>query len=60
MIIYEQDGTYYMKKGDRYYVSIVYIKSHTIAIETSSEYVFELDNPVEYTYKELKKKLLGN
>lgn len=59
MIIYELDNVYYLKENDLYYVAEITIKKHTIVVTPTSEYVEELEGATEYTYKELKRKLIG-
>ena len=57
-MIYELDNVYYIKQGNKYFIADVILKKRTIVVTPTSEYVEELENATEYTYKELKEKLL--
>ena len=61
MIIYEVNNTYYIKQSNLYFICDVTIKNHTIVVTPTSEYIEQL--PItykQYTYQELKDKLLGD
>ena len=58
-MIYELNNVYYMKINNLYYVADITIKKNTIVIAPTEEYVTELEGATEYTYQELKRKILG-
>lgn len=66
MIIYESDNIYYIKSGESYEITNISIKysrikkKNVLVITGSGEYVSELENPEEYTFKELEEKLCGD
>lgn len=59
-MIYEKDNIYYLKKGNGYEIANVSIKynrikkRNVIVVTGSGEYVNDLENPLEYTFKELQ------
>lgn len=57
-MIYELNNTYYIKQGNKYFIADVILKRRTIVVMPTNEYVEELENATEFTYKELKNKLL--
>lgn len=64
-MIYEKDGIYYLKKGTGYEIANIEIKynrtkkKNVIVITGAGEFVAELEEPTEYTFKELERKLVG-
>lgn len=57
-MIYELNNVYYMKINNLYYVAEITIKKHTIVVSPTEEYVTKLEGATEYTYQELKRKLI--
>lgn len=58
-MIYESNNKYYLKQGDLYYLADIIIKSHTIIIYPTNEYITSIDNANLLSYDELKNKILG-
>ena len=62
-MIYEKDNVYYLKKGNEYEIATISIKynrtkkRNVIVVSGTGEYVDDLENPVEYSFKELQEKL---
>lgn len=62
-MIYEKDNVYYLRKGNEYEIATISIKynrtrkKNVIVVTGTGEYVSELENPVEYSFKELQDKL---
>lgn len=62
-MIYEKDNIYYLKKGNAYEIANVTIKynrikkRNVIVVTGSGEYINNLENAIEYTFKELQDKL---
>lgn len=59
MKIYEKNDVYYLKEGNRYEIASIEVKPRTIVISGTGEFVFDLDYDKEYTFKELRKKIIG-
>ena len=62
-MIYEKDNVYYLKKGNEYEIaniSIKYnrIKKKNVLVITGSGIIEQLEEPKEYTFKELEEKLV--
>ena len=62
-MIYEKDNIYYLKKGNDYEIaniSIKYnrIKKKNVLVITGSGIIEQLEEPKEYTFKELEEKLI--
>lgn len=62
-MIYEKDNVYYLKSSNGYKIANISIKYNRIkkrnvlVITGSGEFVFDLEEPIEYTFKELENKL---
>lgn len=62
-MIYEKDNVYYLKKGNDYEIASISIKynrtrkKNVIVVTGSGEYINDLENPIEYSFKELQEKL---
>lgn len=62
-MIYEKDNVYYLKSSNGYEIANISIKYNRIkkrnvlVITGSGEFVFDLEEPIEYTFKELENKL---
>lgn len=65
-MIYEKDNVYYLKKGNEYEIATISIKynrtrkKNVIVVTGSGEYINDLENPIEYSFKELQEKLTSN
>ena len=65
-MIYEKDNVYYLKKGNGYEIASISIKynrtrkKNVIVVTGSGEYINDLENPIEYSFKELQEKLTSN
>ena len=65
-MIYRSNNVYYLKKGINYEVANISIKYSTIkkknvlVITGSGVYIYEIENPIEYSFKDLEKELLGD
>ena len=62
-MIYEKGNVYYLKKGNEYEIaniSIKYnrIKKKNVLVITGSGIIEQLEEPKEYTFKELEEKLI--
>ena len=63
-MIYEKDNIYYLKKGNAYEIANISIKynrvkkRNIIVVTGSGEYVNDIEEPIEYTFKELQEKLV--
>ena len=58
-MIYQVNNNFYVKQGDLYYLANIEAKNHTVIVSCSDEYVTELENAKEITYKELKELVLN-
>ncbi|MGN1012311.1 MAG: hypothetical protein ACI4ON_00550 [Clostridia bacterium] len=65
-MIYEKDNIYYLKTGNFYEIANISIKynrikkKNVLVITGSDSFISELEEPFqEYTFKELKKKIVG-
>ena len=62
-MIYEKDNVYYLKSSNGYEIANISIKynrikkKNVLVITGSGEFVFDLEEPKEYSFKELEKKL---
>ena len=62
-MIYESNGLYYLKKGNSYEIANISIKynrikkRNVIVVKGSGEYINDLENPSEYSFKDLQDKL---
>ena len=62
-MIYEKDNIYYLKKGNSYEIANISIKynrikkRNVIVVTGSGEYINSLENPNEYSFKDLQDKL---
>lgn len=62
-MIYEKDNVYYLRKGNEYEIATISIKynrtrkKNVIVVVGSGEYINDLENPIEYSFKELQDKL---
>ena len=62
-MIYEKDNVYYLKHGDRYEIANIEIKYNSLkgrnvlVVTGTGNYVQTLEEPKEYNFKELEKKL---
>lgn len=62
-MIYEKDNVYYLKKGNDYEIANISIKYNRIkkrnvlVVTGSGEFVFDLEDIKEYSFKELENKL---
>lgn len=62
-MIYKSNDLYYLKKGSGYEIANISIrynrtkKRNVIVVSGTGEYVDDLENPVEYSFKELQDKL---
>lgn len=62
-MIYEKDNVYYLKSGNGYEIANISIKynrlkkKNVLVITGSGEFVSDLEEPIEYTFKELENKL---
>ena len=62
-MIYKSNDLYYLKKGSGYEIANISIrynrtkKRNVIVVSGTGEYVDDLENPVEYSFKELQEKL---
>ena len=65
-MIYEKDNIYYLKKGNSYEIANISIKynrikkRNVIVVTGSGEYINGLENPNEYSFKDLQEKLTSN
>ena len=65
-MIYRSNNVYYVKSGINYEIANISIKYSTIkkknvlVITGSGVYVYEIENPIEYSFKDLEKELLGD
>ena len=57
-MIYQVNNDFYIKQGDLYYLANIEAKNHTVIVSTSDEYLTELENAEEISYKELKEIIL--
>lgn len=58
-MIFEKNNQYYIKQGSLFYLADIILKKHTVVVMPASEYVAELEDVTEITYKELKEKFKG-
>lgn len=58
-MIYEKSNQYYLKQGDKYFIADIIVKSHTIVISPTNEYVTELSDFDTCSYEELKEYFLS-
>ena len=61
-MIYEKDNVYYLKKGNDYEVANIEIKynrikNKNVLVVTGTGIIEQLEEPKEYNFKELEKKL---
>ena len=62
-MIYEKDNIYYLMKGNSYEIANISIKynrikkRNVIVVTGSGEYINSLENPSEYSFKDLQDKL---
>lgn len=62
-MIYEKDNIYYLKKGNSYEIANISIKynrvkkRNIIVVAGTGDYINDLEEPNEYTFKELQEKL---
>ena len=62
-MIYEKDNVYYLKSGNGYEIANISIKynrikkKNVLVITGSGEFVFDLEDTKEYSFKELENKL---
>ena len=62
-MIYEKDNIYYLKKGNSYEIANISIKynrikkRNVIVVTGSGDYFNSLENPNEYSFKDLQDKL---
>lgn len=65
-MIYRSNNVYYLKNGINYEIANISIKYSTIkkknvlVINGSGVYIYEIENPIEYSFKDLEKELLGD
>lgn len=59
-MIYTKNNLFYVRQGNLYFLADIIIKKHTIIVMPTSEYVEELINAVEITYKDLKEKMINS
>lgn len=65
-MIYRSNNVYYLKSDINYEIANISIKYSTIkkknvlVITGSGVYIYEIENPIEYSFKNLEKELLGN
>ena len=59
MNLYKENNTYYIYKDNVYYIADIVIKGgRTISVTPSTEYVENLENPVEMTYYDVKREFI--
>lgn len=62
-MIYKSNDLYYLKKGSGYEIANISIrynrtkKRNVIVVSGTGEYVDDLENPIEYSFKDLQDKL---
>jgi len=58
-MIYQTNNNFYVKQGDKYFLAHIEAKNHTVIVSNSDEYVTELEDVKEISYKELKEIILN-
>lgn len=53
-MIFQANNKYYLKKDDKYYLADIVVKPNTIVIDSTEQFVTDLEGAVEVDYKIVK------